>query len=84
MDWCNTKINGSELDPHKQYREMVCICMYIKHSFNCLLMLATTIVIIKFGYTKVFLMYVLTNVELVTQKMLKLIHTKSNHFVIVN
>ena len=23
MDWCNTKINGTELDPHKQYREMV-------------------------------------------------------------
>ncbi|XP_019849586.1 PREDICTED: alpha-galactosidase-like [Amphimedon queenslandica] len=22
MDWCNTKINGTELDPHKQYQEM--------------------------------------------------------------
>lgn len=23
MDWCNTKINGTELDPHTQYQQMV-------------------------------------------------------------
>lgn len=22
MDWCNTKVNGTQLDPHKQYSEM--------------------------------------------------------------
>ena len=57
--------------------------MYIKLTFNCLLTLATTIVIIKFVHIKVFYMYALTNVELVAaQKMLKLIHAKSNHFII--
>ena len=23
MDWCNSKINGTQLDPHEQYKEMV-------------------------------------------------------------
>ena len=23
MDWCNTEFNGTKLDPHKQYAEMV-------------------------------------------------------------
>lgn len=23
MDWCNTKVNGSELDPKDQYPQMV-------------------------------------------------------------
>ena len=24
MDWCNTNINGTELEPKVQYAEMVC------------------------------------------------------------
>ena len=49
MDWCNTKINGTELDPKTQYPQMVriltidlyictctCIYMHVHEPHTCI------------------------------------------------
>ena len=33
MDWCNTKIDGKQLDPKDQYPQMVNVSYFTKHVF---------------------------------------------------